>query len=171
MSPKAIQESMFGISMGTFSDGSMGFLNTFHFPGADVPESKSTVEIVGGKAFIAAGTEGVQVMCLDDGEIVGSVPRPNPDDLGLPPSVVVTNAVTVDEDLMFISNGEAGVYVAAGAAEFASTSCGAPQNITVLGHLRFDNLESVNHVDYENKRLLVAAGLGGLKIVQIKIKP
>ena len=66
-------------------------------------------------------------MCLDDGQIVGSVPLPDPADLQLDPSVVVTNPVTVDEDLMFISNGEAGVYVAAGAAEFASTPCDAPQ--------------------------------------------
>ena len=156
---------------GDFPGGSMNLLNTFAFPGADVPESKSTVEIVGGKAFIAAGPAGVQVMCLDNGQIVGSVPRPDPVALGLDPSVVVTNAVTVDEDLMFISNGEAGVYVAAGTAEFASTPCDAPQTITVLGRLGFDNLQSVNHVDYENKRLLIAAGLGGLKIVQIQIKP
>ena len=152
---------------GDFPNGSMTLLNTFPFPGALVPESKSTVEIVGGKAFIAAGPEGVQVMCLDNGRIVGSVPRPDPGALGLDPSVVVTNAVTVDEDLMFISNGEAGVYVAAGDAEFAGTPCAAPQNITMLGHLRFDDLQSVNHVDYENKRLLIAAGLGGLKIVRV----
>ena len=152
-----------------FPGGSMTLLNTFPFPGADVPQSKSTVEVVGGKAFIAAGPEGVQVMCLDNGAIVGSVPRPDPAALGLDPSVVVTNAVTVDEDLMFISNGEAGVYVAAGAADFDSTPCAAPQNITMLGHLRFDDLQSVNHVDYENKRLLIAAGLGGLKIVKVKI--
>ena len=154
---------------GDLPGGSMTLLNTFPFPGALVPESKSTVEVVGGKAFIAAGPEGVQVMCLDDGRIVGSVPRPDPFALGLDPSVVVTNAVTVDEDLMFISNGEAGVYIAAGAAEFASTPCNAPQNITMLGHLRFDALQSVNHVDYENKRLLIAAGLGGLKIVRVNV--
>jgi hypothetical protein len=153
---------------GDFTDGSLRLLDTFPFPGADVPASKSTVEVVGGKAFIAAGPEGVQVMCLDDGRIVGSVPRPDPEALGLNPSVVVTNAVTVDEDLMFISNGEAGVYVAAGAADFADTPCDAPQSITMLGHLGFEALQSVNHVDYENKRLLVAAGLGGLKIVQIR---
>ena len=40
----------------------------------------------------------------------------------------------------------------------------------MLGHLGFADLESVNHVDYENKRLLVAAGLGGLKIVRIQVR-
>ena len=152
---------------GDFPGGSMTLLNTFPYPGANVAGSKSTVEVVGGKAFIAAGPEGVQVMCLDDGQIVGSVSRPDPASLGLDPSVVVTNAVTVDEDLMFISNGEAGVYVAAGDAEFADIPCSTPQNITMLGHLQFDDLQSVNHVDYERKRLLIAAGLGGLKIVRV----
>ena len=154
---------------GAFPGGSMTFLNEFPFPGADVPESKSSVAIAGGKAFIAAGPEGVQVMCLDNGQIVGSVPRPDPALLGLDPSVVVTNAVTVDDDLMFISNGEAGVYVAAGAEDFDSTPCSEPLTITMLGHLRFDDLQSVNHVHYVNKRLLIAAGLGGVKIVKIKV--
>ena len=95
---------------------------------------------------------------------------PGRDGLGLGPSGVVTNAGTVDEDLRFIANGEAGVYIAAGDAEFDSTPCAAPLNITMLGHLRFDDLQSVNHVDYENKRLLIAAGLGGLKIVKVTIK-
>jgi hypothetical protein len=88
--------------------------------------------------------------------------------VGLDPSVVVTNAVTVQDDLMFISNGEAGVYAAAGAASFESPSCGA-QQIDVLGRLRFDDLESVNHVAYRGEYLFVAAGLGGLKIVLVEV--
>ena len=155
---------------GSFPGGSMNLLNTFPFPGADVAESKSAVEIVGGKAFIAAGPEGVQIMCLNNGQIVGSVPRPDPASLGLDPSVVVTNAVTVDDDLLFISNGEAGVYAAAGEDDFDSTPCGAQQQITVLGQLQFDNLQSVNHVVYRNKRLFVAAGLGGIKVVDVRVR-
>jgi hypothetical protein len=147
----------------------MVLLNTFSFPGADVPESKSTVEVAGGKAFVAAGPEGVQVVCLDNGQIVGSVPRPNPASVGLDPSVVVTNAVTVQGDVMFISNGEAGVYAAAGAASFESSACTAPQSITVLGRLRFNNLESVNHVVYRDDALYIAAGLGGTKVVDVDL--
>lgn len=154
---------------GAFPDGSMNLLNTFAFPGADVPESKSTADIAGGKAFIAAGPEGVQIVCLDDGQIVGSVPRPDPAALGLDPSVVVTNAVSVDEDLLFISNGEAGVYVAQGAEDFDATSCNQQQQITMLGKLRFDDLQSVNHVEYENNHLIIAAGLGGVKVVRVEI--
>ena len=156
---------------GDFPGGSMTLLNTFPFPGADVPESKSAIDIAGGKAFIAAGPEGVQIVCLDNGQIVGSVPRPDPAGLNLDPSVVVTNAVAVEGDLMFISNGEAGVYAAAGAESFETSSCTTQQQITVLGQLQFDNLESANHVEYRDGFLFVAAGLGGLKIVEVDVTP
>lgn len=156
---------------GSFPGGSLELLNTFPFPGADVPESKSAFDIAGDKAFIAAGPEGVQIVCLDNGQIVGNVPRPDPAALGLDPSVVVTNAVTVDDDLMFISNGEAGVYVAAGTDDWEDTACDAPQTITVFGRLQFDALESVNHVDYRSGFLFVAAGLGGVKVVSVDVTP
>ena len=153
---------------GAFPGGSMNLLNTFPFPGANVAESKTTVDVAGGKAFIAAGPDGVQIMCLSDGQIIGTVPRPDPAALGLDPAVVVTNSVAVDNDLMFISNGEAGVYVAQGSASFNDNNCNA-QSITVLGQLRFADLQSANHVAYESGYLYVAAGLGGIKIVLVSI--
>jgi hypothetical protein len=139
----------------------------FSFNGANVAQSKSQAEIVGGKAFIAAGTGGVQVLSASTGLLVGSVPRPNPDSLGLDSAVVVTNAVAIDQDLMFISNGEAGVYLAQGSAIFSSTGSETAQTITMRGRLGFANLQSVNHVAVQNRYLIIAAGLGGLKIVQV----
>jgi len=139
----------------------------FSFTGANLAQAKSQAEIVGGKAFIAAGTGGVQVLSTSTGFLVASVPRPNPDSLGLDSAVVVTNAVAVDEDLVFISNGEAGVYLAQGPAFFSTSSSEAAQTITMLGRLRFGNLQSVNHVAYQGRYLIIAAGLGGLKIVQV----
>ncbi|NNM06382.1 MAG: hypothetical protein HKO65_14920, partial [Gemmatimonadetes bacterium] len=108
----------------------------------------------------------VQVVCLDDGQVVGSVPRPDPGALGLDPSVVVTNAVSIDGDVMFISNGEAGVYVAQGSEDFATSGC-AQQQISILGQLQFDDLQSANHVDFKNDWLVIAAGLGGVKVVKV----
>jgi hypothetical protein len=154
---------------GSFPGGSMELLATYSFPGANVAESKTTVEVLGGKAFVAAGPEGVQIVCLADGQVIGSVPRPDPASLGLDPSVVVTNAVTVQDDLMFISNGEAGVYAAAGEASFANDDCTSP-SISVLGRLRFDDLQSANHVAFLGDELYVAAGLGGIKVVDVRIR-
>jgi len=152
-----------------FNETTLAPVGTFTFKGADIAESKSTVEVAGGKAFIAAGDSGVQVLSASTGLVVGSVPRPNPDSLGLSPSVVVTNSASVDADLLFISNGEAGVYVAQGSQAFSATGAETQQTITMLGKLRFANLQSANHVAYsaDKKYLIIAAGLGGLKIVQV----
>jgi hypothetical protein len=151
-----------------FAGGTMTLLDSFPFPGADVPEAKTTVDVAGSQAYVAAGTAGVQIICLDSGEVVGSVPRPDPASVGLDPSVVVTNAVAVDKDLMFISNGEAGVYVATSEEDFKDYSCDESPEIRMLGKLQFGDLESVNHVEYENDYLFVAAGLGGVKVVEVE---
>jgi hypothetical protein len=154
----------------SFPGGSMQLLNTISVPGVDVAESKSTVEIAGDKAFVAAGPSGVQIICLDNGQVVGSIPRPDPASLGLSPSVVVTNAVTVQNDLIFISNGEAGVYAAAASRNLETSSCTQSFTVSVLGRLRFDDLQSVNHVSYRGDHLFIAAGLGGVKVVEVDVQ-
>ncbi len=154
-------------TLAVFNESNMSSVGNFPFAGADVAQSKSQAELVGGKAFIAAGDSGVQVVSASTGLKVGAVPRPNPDSLGLSPSVVVTNAVAIDQDLMFISNGEADVYLAQGSQVFSSTGSETQQIITMQGKLRFGNLQSVNHVALQSGILMVAAGLGGLKIVQV----
>lgn len=150
-----------------YNESNMSPVGTWSFPGASIAQSKSQAVIVGGKAFIAAGDSGVQVLSATTGTIVGYVARPNPDSLGLSPSVVVTNAVAIDEDLMFISNGEAGVYLAEGSQFFSATGSETAQTITMRGRLQFANLQSVNHVAYQSRYLIIAAGLGGIKIVQV----
>jgi len=150
-----------------YNESNMSSVGTWSFAGAGVAQAKSQAEVVGGKAFIAAGDSGVQVHSVSTGLKVGAVPRPNPDSLGLSPAVVVTNAVTIDQDLMFISNGEAGVYLAQGSQAFSATGPEVQQTITMRGKLRFGNLQSVNHVALSGGLLIVAAGLGGLKIVQV----
>ena len=156
-----------------YNESTMSLVGSWPFAGANVAESKSHAQLVGGKAFIAAGDSGVQVLSASTGTKVGAVPRPSPDSLGLSPGVVVTNAVTIDQDLMFISNGEAGVYLAQGSQAFSATGSETQQTITVRGKLRFGNLQSVNHVAYSAGTngnpgvLIIAAGLGGVKIVQV----
>ena len=151
-----------------YDEQTLQLLGQYAFTGADIPESKSTVEVVGGKAFIAAGTGGVQILSVNTGAVVGSVPLPDAAALGLDPSVVVTNAVAVDDDLLFISNGEAGVYVAQGSQRFDQTGSEQQQQITLLGRLQFDDLQSVNHVAFKNNYLIIASGLGGLKTVEVQ---
>ena len=150
-----------------YNDANFAPLGNYTFTGADIAQSKSTVQLYGGKAFIAGGRGGVQILSASTGRFDGTVARPNPALLGLGDSVVVTNAVAVSDDLMFISNGEAGVYVARGSQSFLTSSAEANQTITILGKLRFSNLQSVNHVAYVPPYLVIAAGLGGIKLVKV----
>jgi hypothetical protein len=175
----AVGGGLVGVVQGTpgklsvYNESNMSAVGSWSFAGADIAESKSQGLLVGGKAFIAAGDSGVRVLNASTGAALGSVARPSPDSLGLSPSVVVTNSITIDQDLLFISNGEAGVYVAQGSQAFSATGAGTLPTLTMRGKLRFGNLQSVNHVAYSAGGpgnpgvLIVAAGLGGLKIVQV----
>ena len=151
-----------------YDEATMILENSFPFAGANVAESKSTVQVIGGKAIIAAGNNGVQVVSLATGNVLGNVPLPDHIELGLSPDVVVTNAVSAEGDLLFISNGEAGVYVAQVLNTTFDQDWGeTPRTITVLGKLRFNALQSVNHVAYKDGLLIVDSGLGGLKVVRL----
>ena len=154
----------------TVLDQNLSVLFAHPFTGGDVAESKNTVEVLGGRAYIAAGPAGIQVLDLVSGNVELSVPIPSAEESGIEdPGRRVSNAVTVDDDLMFISNGEAGVYVVQAPVNFADASGAELQESTVLGKLGFDDQPppSVNHVSYRGGKLYVAAGLGGLKIVEV----
>jgi hypothetical protein len=143
----------------------------FPFPGSTVPESKSTVQIVGEKVIVAAGDNGVLILSLRTGKVLGHVPLPDNNILGLPKSVVVTNAVSADAStggtLLFLSNGEAGVYVAQVDTPFIEDWGETVHDPVIVGKLRFGSLQSVNHVTYQDGLLIVAAGTGGVKIVRV----
>lgn len=147
---------------------SRALINTYSFTGTSIPESKSTVQIIGGKALIAAGDGGVVVMNLATGKVVGSLPRTIV--AGLDPSVTVTNAVAADENILYLSNGEAGVYQAVtnGDINLKNATGDNVISLTVQGKLKFKDLQSVNHVAFDGSTLVVASGLGGVKIVSVK---
>ncbi len=136
------------------------------FSGADIPESKTTVEVVGDKAFIAAGSAGLQVISINSGALLGSVPMPVVP--GLDPSVTVANAVSVNKKAAFISFGEAGIYLAVMSRDPKKTSSETPVDLSVVGQLQFGSLQSANHVAFRGDHLIVAAGLGGVKVVEAK---
>ena len=150
----------------TVFDKASGYLlNTYLFSGASITESKSTVRLIGGKALIAAGDGGVMLMNLSDGSIVGSLPHVIVS--GLDPSRSVTNAVDGAGQNLFISNGEAGVYAAQASVPLEGQAGTNPITLTMLGQLRFQNLQSVNHVAFDGEILVIAAGLGGVKILSV----
>lgn len=140
---------------------------TYTFPGANTPEAKNTVEIIGELALIAAGQSGAHLMDLNNGTILHTLALPNAANLGLDPERVETNAVSADEEFIFISNGEAGVYVAEASINLNNYTTGNQFDVSLLGSLQFGESESVNHVTYRNNNLFIASGLGGIKAVRL----
>lgn len=145
-------------------------LHQHTFDGDFIPEAKNTVEIKGDLAVVSAGHSGTHLIDLNTGIIVATIPVPDAAALGLNSDEVVSNAASADEEFIFISNGEAGVYVAEASSELEQYSTGDQLSVEVLGYLEFDDSQSANHVAYRNKTLFVAAGLGGVKAVMLKRK-
>lgn len=137
----------------------------YSLSGASIAFSKSTVEVVGGKAFLGMGDGGTQLVCVASGALLGQIARPTV--AGLDASVTVTNAVTADKSVLFMANGEAGVYMATSDKAFTSNECDT-RTLTMEGKLKFSANQSVNHVTYRSGVLFIASGIGGLKIVSVK---
>lgn len=139
----------------------------YEFDGADTPEAKNTVEIKGDLALVAAGRSGTHLIDLVTGELIATIPVPDAASLGLNPDAVESNAASADEEFIFISNGEAGVYVAEASSDLNDYVSGSEISVELLGYLKFDDFQSANHVAYRNNTLFVAAGLGGVKAVKL----
>ena len=148
----------------TFDWDSGEMLQDFTLGGASIDFSKSTVEIHRKKAVLALGDGGTQIVCLEDGSVIESIPPPVVADLN--PSVTVTNAASTDSKTLYMSNGEAGVYVAWTRDKFDSKDCDV-DDLQMIGEFRFDDLQSVNHIKVDKDYLFVAGGLGGLKILRV----
>jgi hypothetical protein len=149
-----------------FEKPGLTLARTIAFSGADIPESKSTVRILGNKALVAAGTGGVKIFHLVTGKLMASIPRPVV--AGLDSSVCVSNSADGAGAAIFISNGEAGVYVGLSASALDGDGDDAAVDLPFLGELKFANLQSANHVAFDGSTLVVACGTGGVKIVNVR---
>lgn len=149
----------------TFDYDSGELLNDYALEGASIEFSKSTVEVHRKKAVLALGDGGTQIICLETGgPPIEWIAPPVVADLD--PSVTVTNAASTDSKTLYMSNGEAGVYVAYSSDKFDSKDCDV-ENLQLIGQFRFDDLQSVNHVKADGNYLFIAGGLGGLKILRV----
>ncbi len=100
-----------------YSREPVDLVRIFEPGGANIEESKSTIDVQSDRVYMAAGNEGMKVVSLDDGSIIGSLDAIVLEDKD--PELTVTNAVSVDGDLILMANGEAGAYVAWSGDSFA----------------------------------------------------
>jgi|GEM_PF-4421478 len=153
-------------SLHVFDAESIEPISRIDFAGVNVPLAKNTVELRDGLAWVAAGTEGLRVFDLETGAQVFHLPLA---DSAYDPVEVATNAVTVSEGVVFLSNGALGITVArvvglpgpdsAAAADYSELAVEAVGTLDVAG--------SVNQILYRPPHLFVAAGTEGLMMIEV----
>lgn len=149
-------------------DGSSGKqLDEFKVGGLSELGHKATIATLGSWAFVAAGEEGVAFARIwSGGSVAGEHLRSWGSPAGVPgvaDADAVTNAVAVSGAYVYAANGGAGVWVARGA--WSTSSREAEPTITPIGRLDLPGV-SANMVGVFGGSLFVAAGTGGLKILQ-----
>ncbi len=136
------------------SANKMEFDESYLFDGANTPESKTTIDVSDDRIFIAAGQSGVIILDQKDGSLLHTITFEDEN--------CITNAVSAENGLLFISNGEGGAYVA---AYHRGKVKEAPE---LLGKIGFEKHESVNHILFRDYKLWVASGIGGVKMVTVE---
>lgn len=124
----------------------------------DVPQAKRTIAIEEGHLYIAEGKNGAGIYRLNTGQQVSKLPIPiNPENVEQ--GDIVTNAVSVDDELLFMANGAAGISI---------SDVDEEDEVEDYGVLDLDG--SSNFVRFEEKFVFVATGAGGLQILKIEKK-
>ncbi|MGI9628612.1 MAG: hypothetical protein ACR2QM_17390 [Longimicrobiales bacterium] len=142
------------------SDGT--FLRQIFVGGATIPESKSGLAIEGRVAAVAVGEDGVRLVELVDGEILGDLALP---DIPNPDGDVVANAVAIHDEFLFVATGAGGLWVAEASDDIEDLRTGRDPGLHWVGSVQFSGQTSINFVARRNKWLVAAGGIGGLKII------
>jgi hypothetical protein len=144
-------------------------VRTIPLGGGVTPQSKST--ITGGKTMLIAtvGEGGARVVCQADHQILASISAPVIS--GTSASLTVTNAIAAAQGLLFVANGEAGVYVYSMKDSAPTTSSCDTVSVTLLGSINLGSGLSANNVKYANGVLYVANGLGGFRLISVVSLP
>ncbi|MEM9339497.1 MAG: discoidin domain-containing protein [Bacteroidota bacterium] len=124
---------------------------------APTKESKASFDLIGDYVFLASGQNGVQIHEKETGTLVGDISLPSGSATDLN-----TNSVAVYGDLIFISNGQ-GVYI----ATYSEEGSLMPE---IIGRLELGDFASVNHVVFVDNKLIIASGLGGVKVIALEIQ-
>jgi len=120
---------------------------------SDVLDAKRTIDFQGNNLLVSEGYQGLKVYNLNSGSLLQTLSLPT----GVPnvdQNDVVTNAVSVNGDFVYVANGAAGVYV----YKKASGS------LNLLGSIQLGG--SSNYVKSAGDYIFVATGTGGLKIIK-----
>jgi hypothetical protein len=149
-----------------YDASSRRFISEFAVGGLSRPGHKATIANVANWGFVSTGEAGVALTRIRQNGSTTGVRLFNwgrPELAGLPAEWSNTNAVAASGDYVYAANGGAGVWVATG--NWSRTAQNLVPTVTPLGRLALDDVSS-NMVGVENGSLFVAAGRGGLRILE-----
>jgi len=132
--------------------------------GASIPESKSGLAMVGQVAAVAVGDEGVRLVDVEAGVLLGGIDVP--DVPGLTEGVV-SNAVAIHQNLLFVANGAAGLWVAQATQNIQNLQVGEDPDLRWVGSIQFADQTSINFVARQGNWIVAAGGVGGQKIISV----
>jgi len=139
--------------------------------GAATPEARGDVTVDGNWAFVAASEGGTRILRVSTTGGVLRVSLPAPVVSGIAADLRTVNGVTTfsrgDEAWIFTANGEAGVY--AYYSNYPDVSSTGTPSVSLMGRLAFPASISANfaRADSDGEWLVVASGLGGLRLIEI----
>ena len=123
----------------------------------DIVESKRTIDFYDNNVLVAEGKKGLEFYNLDSGNNSATIDLPEVTDVNIDQNEVVTNAVTVTNDHIFLANGAAGIAV--------HDLKDGISNISKTGTLDING--SSNYVKSKDGYVFVASGNGGFKILKV----
>ena len=152
-----------------YDQATLQMLREFNVDGLSMAGGKASISTRATWAFVGAADGGVQVLQLRQngrvtGTVVGSVSRPEQRDL--PKEYAVTNAVGFAGDFLISANGGAGVWVTH-TTDQTTAQTNRPQ-LTPVGRLGLPDGFSANFVATNYPMLFVAAGNGGLRLIEMR---
>lgn len=119
----------------------------------DIAEAKRTIDFQGNNLLVAEGLSGLKVYNTNSGSVVQTLAVPT-DIEGVDPNDLVTNAVSVEGDFVYVANGAAGVAV------YKKSQ----SELVKMGSIDLNG--SANYVKSVGDYIFVATGTGGLKIIK-----
>lgn len=120
---------------------------------SDVLDAKRTIDFQGNNLLVSEGYQGLKVYNLTSGSLLQTLSLPTGLE-GIDQEDVVTNAVSVNGDFVYVANGAAGFYV------YKKVS----GSLNLLGSIQLGG--SSNYVKSAGDYIFVATGTGGLKIIK-----
>ena len=121
----------------------------------DVAGAKRTIDFLGNNSLLVSeGYNGLAVYNLNSGNKTQTIAVPASVD-GVDASDITTNAVSVNNDKVYLANGGAGLYI------YQNTN----QSLSALGYINLNG--SCNYVVSKDSYIFAAMGNGGLKLAHI----